>query len=135
MKKLFVLAALLAANASAQTLPTNSAIVRWTNATTDVNGNPLPATGAGSLTSTRIARSAGATCATTFGTAIEVISVPIDVLMVRFDNLPAGTNCFRARHVANNPAPDDLSDWSPIVSKVSVVPTGKPGKPLTITIE
>lgn len=145
MKKLAIFALLLfAAPALAQqTCPptggiaSDAALLCWVNATEDVNGNPLPATGPFSLTQTRIQRSTGATCQTTFGTAVETLNVTPDVKMVLFENLPAGRWCYRARHVSRDAASVELlSDWSAVATKIAAAPTPPPAKskPTTITI-
>lgn len=113
----------------------DAALLCWINATQDVNGNPLPATGPFSLTQTRIQRSTGASCQTTFGTVTETLNVTPDVLMVLFENLPAGRWCYRARHVSRDAANVELlSDWSATVSKVAAAPTPPPAKPRPVTI-
>ncbi len=131
MKILIALLMLVPMIANAQ-VATNAARVSWTNATLDVNNAPLPVTGPDSIGETRVVRSTGDACMTTFGTVVETLNVPPTVLSVLFENLPAGRWCFRARHVAVD---GELSDWSPIVSKVSVLPPNRPARPVSITIE
>lgn len=116
-------------------VPTNAALLCWTNATQDVDGNPLPATGPGALTQTRAQRAvvaASATCS--FSTIAETLNVTPDVTMLFFQNLTAGKHCYRARHIALDAAGAELlSDWTPYVSKV-VAPAAVKPRPLTITI-
>lgn len=124
---------ILAFNAEAQVAPT-AASLTWTNATTDVNGTPLPATGPGALTQTRIQRSLNCT-SSGFGTVAQTLNVTPDVLSVLFENLEPGTHCFRARHVSLDAANVEvLSNWSTTVSKIVTAPIGKP-RPPVITIE
>lgn len=143
MKKLAPLALLLfSVPAFAQqtcpptgTIAVDAALLCWTNATQDVNGNPLPATGAGSLTGTRIQRAVvGATATCAFTTIAETLNVLPDITQLLFQNLPAGRHCFRVRHLADNPAPNDMSDWSATVSKVTTAPVPPPAKPKPLTI-
>lgn len=141
---LITLALLFAGAAQAQqtcpptgTVAVDAALLCWTNATQDVNGNPLPATGPGSLTGTRVQRAVvAATVSCSFTTIAETLNVTPDVKLMFFQNLAPGKHCFRIRHVADNPAPNDVSDWSATASKVTVSPTPPPAKPkpLTITI-
>lgn len=145
MKKLFAaLLLFVSSQAFAQqacpptgTIATDAALLCWVNATQDVNGNALPATGPFSLTQTRIQRSTGATCQTTFGTVVETLNVTPDVTMVLFESLPAGRWCYRARHVSRDAASVELlSDWSAVATKIAAAPTPPPAKakPTTITI-
>lgn len=126
-------AALASWSADAQVAPT-AARVTWTNATTDVNGNSLPASGPGALTQTRIQRSLNCT-ASSFGTVAQTLNVTPDVLSVLFENLEPGTHCFRARHISRDAANvEQLSDWSATVSKLISAPIGR-ARPPVITIE
>jgi hypothetical protein len=113
----------------------DAALLCWVNATQDINGAPLPATGPGALTQTRVQRAVvGATATCAFTTVAEALNVLPAVTSVLFQALPAGKHCFRARHVSLDAAGAEmLSDWSPTASKVAVPPIGK-SKPLTITI-
>ena len=121
-------------DAHSQVAPT-AARITWTNATQDVNGVQLPATGPGALTQTRIQRSFGASCLTNFGTAAQTLNVTPDVLSVLFENLEPGRHCFRARHVSRDAADAELlSDWTAVVSKVIAAPVGR-ARPPVITIE
>lgn len=132
--------ATFAVTASAQ-VASDAARVSWTNATQDVNGGALalcPDTGtkpAGCLIGTRVQRGNAANCAATFGAVAETINVPHAVTSVLFENLAPGTWCFRVRHTANNPAPDDVSAWTATVTKIIVRPVGKPERPVSITVE
>lgn len=126
--------------AFAQATATDAARISWTNATVDEAGNPLQNCNVtpcqpGQLIGTRIQRSLNCT-ATNFGTAAETLNVPHAVTSVLFENLPAGTWCYRARHVAEPVGTGDgLSLWSAVVQKVSVKPATKPARPVSITVE
>ena len=114
------------------TIPTNAALLCWTNATQNVDGSAIPATGLLALKSTQIQRAmvaATVTCA--FTTITETLSVTPDVNKVYLENLPAGKHCFRARHYNNE---NTASAFSATVSKTSVAPAPAKPKPLTITI-
>ncbi len=125
--------AFLAFDAEAQVAPT-AARISWTNATQDVNGNALPATGPGALTQTRIQRSTTCT-SSSFGTVAQTLNVTPDVLSVLFENLEPGTHCFRARHISRDAADvEQFSDWTATVSKVIAAPIGR-ARPPVITIE
>lgn len=146
MKRLTLLALLLfAAPALAQqtcpptgTVASDAALLCWTNATQDVNGNPLPATGPFALTQTRVQRATvAATASCSFTTIAETLNVVPAVTQMFFQNLPAGKHCFRARHASRDEANVELlSDWTATVSKVATPPAPPPAKPrpLTITI-
>jgi hypothetical protein len=120
------------------TIAVDAALVCWTNATQDINGNALPATGPFALTQTRIQRAqvlATATCS--FTTIAQTLNVTPDVKVVLFEALPVGKQCFRARHASLDAGGLELlSDWSATVSKLTTSPTPPPAKakPLTITI-
>jgi hypothetical protein len=116
-----------------QPISGNAALLCWTNATVDVDDQPLPPSGPGSLKQTRVQRvnvAVAATC--TWGTtaAPENFDVTPDVTMMFFENLAQGKWCFRLRHVNNE---DVVSDWTAAVSKVVVKPIGKSKQP-TVTI-
>jgi hypothetical protein len=116
----------------------NAARVCWTNATTDTAGVSLPATGVGSLKTTRLQRAHMATATTSCDFA-----APADPLETKdfaptvggylYENLPDGRHCFRARHVNNEGI---MSDWSAVVWKAIVAPRppGKPNAP-TVTVD
>lgn len=128
------LLALVAYVALAQTAPT-AARVSWTNATQDVNGEPLPASGPGALTQTRIQRSIAANCPTNFGPVEQTLNVTPDVSSVLFENLAPGRHCFRARHISRDAANvEQFSDWSATVAKTISAPVVR-ARPPTITIE
>lgn len=131
----FIVGILFAFAAFAQVAP-NAARVSWTNATQDVDGSALPATGPGALTQTRIQRAlVGAAANCSFGTVAQTLNVTPDVLSVLFENLEAGKHCFRARHISRDASDAELlSDWSASVSKV-VAPAVVRPRPPTITIQ
>jgi hypothetical protein len=145
MKKLIALLFLLPLPALAQqtcpptgTIAVDAALLCWTNATQDVNGNPLPATGPFALTQTRVQRAVvGSTASCAFTVIAETLNVTPDVTQMFFQNLPVGKHCFRARHISRDSADVELfSDWTATVSKVTTSPVPPPAKPrpLTITI-
>lgn len=114
------------------TIPTNAALLCWTNATQNVDGSAIPATGLLALKSTQIQRAMVAAAVTCdFTTITETLSVTPDVNKVYLENLPAGKHCFRARHYNNE---NTASAFSATVSKTSVAPALAKPKPLTITI-
>lgn len=131
MKIFIALLMLIPVVANAQ-VATNAARLTWVPATLDVNNNPLPTTGPDAIEFTRIQRSTGADCMTNFGTVVETLNLPLAVVTAFFENLPAGRWCFRARHIAFDL---EQSDWSPVVTKLSVWPVGRPARPVSITIE
>lgn len=114
------------------TLPANNLLVCWQNATQDINGVALPATGPGSLKQTRIQRAivpAGQTCAWSATTnEAQFFDVTPDVLMVYFENLRGGKWCIRAQHVNQQ---DVRSDWTGALSKTTPPIIGKPKVPAT----
>ena len=118
----------------------DAALLCWTNATTDVNGNALPATGPGSLKQTRIQRAqVAATADCSFTTVAQTLNVTPDVLMVLLENLTPGKQCFRIRHVAEPltaGGAELLSDWTATAFKVTTAPVPPPAKakPPTVTV-
>ena len=143
MKRLIAVAFVFLAPAAVaqQTCPPTTpvsgseALVCWTNATQDVNGNTLPATGPGAITQTRVQRAVvGSTLSCSFTTIAETLNVASTVTMLLFQNLGTGKQCFRARHIALDAAGLELlSDWSATASKVTTAAIGK-AKPITITV-
>lgn len=108
----------------------------WTNATTDINGVTLPATGVGSLKTTRIqrARMATPTSSCDFAApadAIETKDFAPTTTNYQFTALADGRHCFRIRHVNNEGL---LSDWTAAVYKVTVRPPAKPKPPSGVTV-
>lgn len=90
MKRLaLALLALFASSAFA-----GSAVVSWTNPTQNVDGSSIPASGAGSLVSTRV--EVGTCSGTAFGTRISEVVVPAPATSTTIDNLAPGPHCFRA---------------------------------------
>ena len=147
MKKIIAVALfLLSAPAMAQmtcppqsTVPKDAALLCWTNATSDVNGNPIPAPPAdGSLKTTRIQHiyMNPVTLPCDFAAPaepIQTINVTPDVGSYYFPaGLKVGRHCFRIRHINTK---DVMSDWSAIVEKqVAPVLIGKP-RPPTVTVD
>lgn len=111
-------------SASAQSVcPTSivapdAARVCWRNATVNVDGSAIAATGPGALKETIVRRSI---CAAdgTFGALIETVTVTADVGYLLFENLPPAVHCFQARH-SNNAG--ELSGWSAIARKTTTAP-------------
>lgn len=140
MKKFLSLAILALASFAAQgqvvctgggdPVANNAAKACWTNATTDVAGTPLPATGVGSIKTTRLQHVRMATVTTSCDFAapadpMETKDFAPTVGGFLFENLADGRHCFRARHINNEGI---MSDWSPIVYKNISAPK-PPGKP------
>lgn len=90
---LLVLSCLVATAALAATLS-----VRWTNATQNTDNTAIPATGAGSIATTRVEWSQ---CGPgdTFGTKVGETSVLGTVTQTTTPDLPPGHWCLRAIHV------------------------------------
>lgn len=120
--------ALLPATAQGQ-VASNAARITWVNATQLENGAPIPATGPESIIQTRVVRGS-CNADGSFGVVLETLNVPVTATSVLFEQIAAGTYCYRARHVQENLG---LSGWSVTVSKVAVQPVSKP-KPPSITI-
>jgi hypothetical protein len=113
------------------TIPNYNALVCWTNATQDSLGAPLPATGPGSLTGTRLQRSWVASVTGSCGwdttlNKVQNFDVLPTVTTMYFENLPIGKYCYRALHNAEA-VPD--SAWSAVVTKYSPGPTQKSKPP------
>lgn len=145
MRKFAVICALLFAPlALSQELPScpptgtiakNAALLCWTNATQDTDGNALPATGDGSLTQTRVQRAfvlspTGACAWNTTTNEVQNFDVTPDVTRMFFENMKPGKWCFRLRHSALN-VPDSV--WTSPVSKVVPKPAAASGAP-TVTV-
>lgn len=94
----------------------------WTNATQNTDGTAIPATGAGSLTSTTMEWSV---CGTgdTFTTALGQVTVPANLLTAVTPDLGPGRFCFRAFHTNSYGV---ASDPSGVVVKVVSPPKPKP---------
>lgn len=115
-------------------LPRDAALLCWTNATQDVNGNPLPPFGEeGSIKTTRIQRAymASATTPCDFAASAEplqTINLTPEIGQYYFPSgLKVGRHCFRARHINTK---DVMSDWSPIVWKaIAPLVVAKPKRP------
>lgn len=114
------------------TTAVNAALVCWTNATLNEDGTTIPAIGPLSLKTTTIQRAqVAATASCDFTTIAQTLNVTPDVTTVLFENLTAGKQCFRARHV--NEAGTN-SAYSAMVSKVTTVPAPVKTRPPTISI-
>ena len=101
--------------------------VYWTNPTTNTDGTAIPASGAGSLTGTRVQY--GSCSGTAFGvmTAERVAAAPATT--VSFTGVAPGTHCVRA--FARNTY-DSESVASNVASKI--IPAPVPGAPVVSTV-
>ena len=93
----------------------------WTLATQNTDGSTIPASGAGSLTGTRVEW--GSCVGTAFGTAAGTVTVPTPATTHTVTGLGVATYCFRAFSrnsygVESNP--------SGVVSKIVPAPTPNP---------
>lgn len=120
-------------------IPRDAALVCWTNATQDVNGNPIPAPPAeGSLKTTRLQRAYHATPTTPCDFAatsepLQTLNFTPDVGSQYFPSgLKVGRHCFRIRHINTK---DQMSDWSQIVYKiVAPITIAKPSPPSSVYV-
>ena len=69
-------------------------VVTWSNPTANTDGSSIPASGAGSLTSTRVEY--GTCSGSSFGTKSGEVPVPAPATSVDLGTLAPGTWCFRA---------------------------------------
>lgn len=69
-------------------------VVSWTNPTTNTDGTPIPVTGAGSLTGTRVEW--GTCSGTAFGIKSGEVTAPAGVSTATITNVGPGTWCARA---------------------------------------
>lgn len=101
-------------------------VVNWTYPVQNTDGTAIPASGAGSITSSRIEY--GTCSGAAFGTALGQNVAPAPALTTTITNLAPGTYCLRG-FVSNTYGNEGASTNT--VQKVIVPPT--PG-PLTITV-
>ena len=113
MRALLLALALFGASLPASAI---DVVIRWTNATTNVDGSAIPATGPNALLNTT---AEWGTCGTggTFGTLIGSQTVAIPATETASFALPDGNYCFRARHANNGGA---VSAYSAIVQRALV---------------
>jgi len=101
--------------------------VSWQNATTNMDGSTIPATGTGSIQSTRVEW--GSCVSGAFGTLAGSVTVNGTVITTPTPNLAPGTYCFRAVHVNTYGIE---SDPSTVVQKSVQAP--KPNPPSNLTV-
>lgn len=99
----------------------------WTKATTNTDGSAIPATGAGSITTTV---EYGTCNGQGFGTRIADVIAGTSSSTAPTPNLGPGTYCFRAKHT-NTYGVD--SDWSQVAQLIEAPP--KPNPPTGLTIQ
>lgn len=106
------------------------AVLTWTLATQNTDGTTIPASGAGSLTGTRVEW--GSCSGSNFGTKAgeQVVAKPAVTYTVT--NLAPGTYCFRA--YSRNTYGQE-SDPTNVVSKVIAPPTPQPPGTLMVTVQ
>lgn len=124
MKKFIILSLSLIST----TVLAANADLTWVYPTTNTDGTTIPASGAGSIASTKVEW--GTCSGTAFGTKSGEAAVPAPTKTYQVTNLGVGTWCFRA-NVSNTYGA--TSDWSGVVSKVVPPPTPNPPT-LTVTI-
>ena len=105
----------------------STATVSWVNSTQNTDGSPIPATGPGSIQSTRIEW--GNCVGTAFGTAAGNVVVPASQTSTVISSLGPAVWCFRGFHV-NTYGIDSAP--SNVVNKTIVAPTPRP--PVLATI-
>jgi hypothetical protein len=99
-----------------------TATISWQNPTQNVDGSPIPATGAGSLVSTRV--DWGTCSGTAFGTKQGEVVVPMPATTATIPDLADGaTVCFRA--FSRNTF-GEQSATSNIVSRIIPAPRPRP---------
>ena len=103
-------------------------VLSWQNATTNSDGSAIPASGSGSIATTRFEYG---TCggAGTFGTKLGEVAVPGVILSIEFE-FGAGTYCFRGKHVNTLGAE---SVFSVVVSKTITAPPPPPPTVVTVS--
>ena len=117
-------------------LPVHAATVtiKWVPPTTDVAGDPIPATGATSLAKVVVERGTCVGTPVTFGVKAEEKSIPVPATETTFENIPNNsTNCYRAKAFLVN---NEASAWSNVVQRTITTPG--PNAPVlngTITIQ
>ena len=98
------------------------AVVSWTNPTQNTDGSAIPASGAGSLTGTRVEY--GTCNGTAFGSSAGSVTVNAPATTVTIPGFAAGaTNCFRA-FARNTFGNESLA--SNVVAKTFPTPTPNP---------
>ena len=113
--------------ALAQVAQAANADLTWTYPTTNVDGSAIPATGAGSVASTKIE---WGTCeGTAFAVKAGEATVPAPAKAYSVAGLGVGTHCFRAAVVNSFGV---QSDWTAAVQKVIAAP--KPNPPVFTTV-
>jgi hypothetical protein len=124
MKRLlaFLAAGLLASVAYAAVLTAT-----WTNATKNIDDTPIPASGPGSIASTRI--EIGTCNGTAFGTKVSEFTVQGVATTGQTPNLQPGTWCARAAHT-NTYGVEGV--WSNVAQKTIAAPT--PGAPTNFSL-
>lgn len=94
----------------------------WTNATTNVDGTPIPATGTGSVT-TRIEYGTCNAARDAIVTTLGTIDAPTGSTTAATPNLAPGTYCARAQHLNTYGV---ASVWTPVASRVIAAPQPNP---------
>lgn len=97
------------------------ATVSWTPPTANTDGSAIPASGAGSLTGTRVEW--GSCSGAAFGTAAGTVTVPAPAATTTITGLGVATYCFRA-FARNSYGVESLA--SSVVSKTIPAPTPNP---------
>jgi hypothetical protein len=97
------------------------ALLSWTPPATNTDGSAIPATGAGSLTGTRVEW--GSCSGTAFGTAAGTVTVPAPSTSTTITGLGVATYCFRA-FARNTYGSESLA--SAVVSKIFPAPVPNP---------
>lgn len=123
MRSALALLALLSTAAYGADLTAN-----WTNATQNTDGSAIPASGAGSLVSTRV--EIGSCSGVAFGTKSGEQTASMPTTKTVFVNLAPGTYCIRAFH-KNTYGMESVA--SAIASKTIAPPT--PSSPTLTTID
>lgn len=125
MKKiaLFIISMLASASVLA-----GSANLSWTNATQNVDGSTIPATGAGSLLSTRV-EYGNCSAPNVFGTKVGEIVVAEPATSVTVNALVPQVYCFRAYHKNTFLQDSDASNVA-----VRTIDPPKPLPPSTLTV-
>lgn len=101
----------------------------WTNATTNTDGSAIPATGAGSLTETRITYGTCNAAKTAVVTVLGTVTAPAPGTTIPTPNLAPGIYCGFGQHVNTFGV---LSDPSGVASKEIIAP--KPNPPQNFSL-
>lgn len=128
--KSFAFAALLACGLFAGHANATTLTVTWTHPTSNVDGTPIPASGAGSLVSTRVEYASCGSVAGTFGTKVGEIIVNVPATSASIGSLAANT-CYAVRAYSKNTYGSE-SGPSNVTTKVT--PTPVPNPPILVTI-